>query len=82
MSVSHETIDNIKNKLIQNSNIGMKTNNNMYSHLMETFSRINLHNQTDAWENFEEISGLVKRSNFQVAKSNNPAAQEAEEAEC
>jgi len=32
------------------------------------FNRINLHNPENAWTEFEQISGLVKRTNFELNK--------------
>ena len=38
----------------------------LYSHLTEVFNRIMLHNPENGYENFEEISALVKQTNFKI----------------
>jgi len=44
----------------------MPLDSDFVTHIVEVFSRINLHNGQDAYENFEQISGLVKLTNFKV----------------
>ena len=39
----------------------------LYSHLTEVFNRIMQHHHTDAFDKFEEISTLVKRTHFNFA---------------
>lgn len=38
----------------------------LYSHLTEVFNRIMLHHPEDGYEKFEEISALVKQTNFKI----------------
>ena len=38
----------------------------LYSHLTEVFNRIMLHNPENGYEKFEEISALVKQTNFKI----------------
>ena len=49
----------------------MPVSTSLYEHLTELFNRLSLHHQAEAWENFEQISGLVKRSQFVVNKTQN-----------
>lgn len=44
----------------------MPIKTDMYSHLTEVFNRMMLHHPTDAYEKFEEISALVKQTNFKI----------------
>lgn len=45
----------------------MPIQQDLYSHLTEVFNRIMLHHPHDAYEKFEEISALVKKTNFKIA---------------
>lgn len=44
----------------------MPISTDLYSHLTEVFNRIMLHHQDDGYEKFEEISALVKQTNFKI----------------
>lgn len=43
----------------------------LYSHLTEVFNRIMLHHPDDGFEKFEEISALVKQTNFKIQDPQN-----------
>ena len=38
----------------------------LYTHLTEVFNRIMLHHPNDAYDKFEDISSLVKKTNFKI----------------
>ena len=44
----------------------MPVKSDIQQHLIELFSRIMLHNPKDAYEKFEEISAIVKETNFKI----------------
>lgn len=44
----------------------MPIKTDLYAHLTEVFNRIMLHNPEDGYEKFEEISALVKQTNFRI----------------
>jgi len=44
----------------------MPVKSDIKEHLIELFSRIMLHNPEDAYEKFEEISAIVKETNFKI----------------
>ena len=62
MSISSETLDRIRNQLREATNSGGSFYQDLYSHLTEVFHRIVEFNSGDAYEKFEEISTLVKRT--------------------
>ena len=66
MSVSYETLDKLKKQLQEVKDLGMPISTDLYSHLTEVFNRIMLHHQDDGYEKFEEISALVKQTNFKI----------------
>ena len=66
MSVSLETLDKLKAQLKQVKDLGMPIKADLYSHLTEVFNRIMLHHPNDAYDKFEEISSLVKQTNFKI----------------
>ena len=66
MSVSLETLEKLKNQLQKVKDLGTPIKADLYTHLTEVFNRIMLHHPTDAYEKFEEISGLVKHTNFKI----------------
>lgn len=68
MSVSIETLEQLKTKLVTQTDLGMPVQTDLYAHLTEVFNRLNLHNGHKGFDNFEQISGLVKRTNFEVKK--------------
>lgn len=68
MSVSIDTLETLKQKLISCKDLGMPIKTDLYSHLTEVFNRLNLHNQHNAWQDFEQISALVKRTSFEMKK--------------
>jgi len=47
--------------------LGTPIKADLYTHLTEVFNRIMLHHPNDAFEKFEEISGLVKQTNFKIS---------------
>jgi hypothetical protein len=67
MSISHETLEKIRKQLHEAKNIGGSVPNDLYSHLTEVFNRIMMYHQADAYEKFEEISTLVKRTHLNFA---------------
>lgn len=64
MSISVETLDKIREQLREAKNVGGSVPQDLYSHLTEVFNRIMLHHQSDAFDKFEEISALVKRTHI------------------
>ena len=64
MSISVETLDKIREQLREAKNVGGSVPQDLYSHLTEVFNRIMLHHQSDAYDKFEEISALVKRTHL------------------
>ena len=53
-------------QLKQEQDLGNAVSSDLYSHLTEVFSRIIQYHHYDAFEKFEEISLLVKETNFAV----------------
>lgn len=66
MSVSLETLEKLKGQLQQVKDLGTPIRADLYQHLTEVFNRIMLHHPHDAYDKFEEISGLVKHNNFKI----------------
>ena len=64
MSISPETLQKIKTQLHASSNVQGAVQSDLYTHLTEVFSRIIQYHQYDAYEKFEEISTLVKRTHM------------------
>jgi hypothetical protein len=62
MSISSETLEKIRSQLREASHSGGSFQQDLYSHLTEVFNRIVEYNSGDAYEKFEEISTLVKRT--------------------
>lgn len=60
MSISNETVQKIKQQL-QNAQQG---ESDLQNHLTQVLSRIVQYHQKDAYEKFEEISALVKRTHM------------------
>lgn len=44
----------------------MPIQQDLYSHLTEVFNRIMMHHPEDAYDKFEDISALVKKTNFKI----------------
>lgn len=66
MSVSLETLEKLKGQLKQVKDLGMPIQADLYTHLTEVFNRIMLHHPNDAYDKFEDISSLVKKTNFKI----------------
>lgn len=64
MSLSIETLDRIRDQLRQAQLIGASVPQDLYSHLTEVFNRIMLYHKEDAYDKFEEISALVKKTHL------------------
>ena len=64
MSISVETLDKIREQLREAKQVGGAVPQDLYSHLTEVFNRIMLHHQSDAFDKFEEISALVKKTHL------------------
>ena len=64
MSVSDQTLDRIRSQLREAKDIGGNVPQDLYTHLTEVFNRILLHHSGDAYDKFEEISGLVKQKDL------------------
>ena len=67
MSVSVETdekLASILGQLKQQKDLGNHVKNDLYGHLTEVFSRIMQYHPYDGFEKFEEISIIVKQTNF------------------
>ena len=70
MSVTVESLQQLKEQLNSIQDLGLPIKQNMYTHLTELVSRIVLNNQSDGFENFEEISALIKRHSVSVKDPN------------
>ena len=70
MSVSLETLEKLKNQLKEVKDLGTPIKADLYAHLTEVFNRIMLHHPHDAYDKFEEISSLVKKTNFKIKDPN------------
>lgn len=66
MSVSLETLEQLKKQLSEVKDLGMPIKSDLYTHLIEVFNRIMLHHPHDSYEKFEQISALVKQTNFKI----------------
>lgn len=66
MSVSLNTLEKLKHQLQEIKDIGHPIKADLYTHLIEVFNRIMLHHPHDAYDKLEEISGLVKQTNFKI----------------
>lgn len=64
MSLSVETLDKIREQLRLAKDVGGSVPQDLYSHLTEVFNRIMLHHRSDAFDKFEEISALVKKTHI------------------
>jgi hypothetical protein len=60
------TLDKLKEQLREIKDIGHPIKADLYTHLIEVFNRIMLHHPDDAYNKLEEISGLVKQTNFKI----------------
>lgn len=68
-TISNETVQQIKQQLQQPCLDGTAVPQDLYTHLSEVFSRIVKNYPKDAFEKFEDISTLVKRTHL---KFNDP----------
>lgn len=66
MSVSLDTLDRIKQQLKTARDNGSTIKMDLYTHLTEVFNRIMLHHTYDAFDKFEDISLLVKKTNLKI----------------
>ena len=64
MSVNEQTLERIRSQLREARDIGGNVPQDLYTHLTEVFNRILLHHSNDAYDKFEEISGLVKQKDL------------------
>lgn len=64
MSISSETLSKIKAQLHAATHTDGSVPHDLYSHLTEVLGRIMQYHQKDAYEKFEEISTLVKRTHL------------------
>ena len=64
MSVDSATVNRIRQQLKEAHDIGGNVPQDLYTHLTEVFNRILLHHQDNAFDKFEEISGLVKQKDL------------------
>ena len=62
------TLEGIKNQLKQSKDQGATVKPDLYSHLNEVFNRIINYHPFDALDRFEEISTLVKETNFKLTE--------------
>ena len=81
MSVSLETLERIKQQLKEARDCGNEVNLDLYTHLTEVFNRIMLHNQSDAYNKFEEISYLIKQTYLKITDPKYDHEVNAHEAE-
>jgi len=66
-NIAPETLQKIRDQLQAAKLVNGAVPADLYSHLTEVFNRIMQHHPTDAFEKFEEISTLVKRTHFNFA---------------
>jgi hypothetical protein len=64
MSISAETLWKIREQLKEAKPAGGSVPQDLYGHLSEVFNRILMYHKNDAFDKFEEISALVKRSHI------------------
>jgi hypothetical protein len=64
MSISAETLSKIRDQLKEAKQAGGSVSQDLYGHLSEVFNRILMYHKNDAFDKFEEISALVKRSHI------------------
>lgn len=64
MSINSETLIKIKQQLHSAQNVTGSVSSDLYNHLTEVFSRIVQYHQYDAYDKFEEISTLVKKTHM------------------
>ena len=67
MSISPETLQKIRDQLQTAKKVGGAVPSDLYQHLTEVFNRIMMHHPEDAYEKFEEISTLVKKTHLSFA---------------
>jgi len=67
MSINAETLSKIKAQLQESRDVGNSVPQDLYSHLTEVFNRIILHHPYDAYDKFEEISALVKKTHLKFS---------------
>lgn len=65
MNINIETFEKVKNNLKDQKNVGA-TKTDLYTHMTEIFNRVMLHHPYDAYDKFEEISHLVKRTHLKI----------------
>jgi hypothetical protein len=66
MSITLETLERIKQQLKEARDVGSTVKLDLYTHLTEVFNRIMLHHPYDAYEKFEEISHLIKKTHLKI----------------
>lgn len=66
MSVSLNTLEKLKTQLQQVKDLGTPIKADLYTHLTEVFNRIMLHHPESAYDKFEEVSGIVKQTNYKI----------------
>ena len=71
MSVNEQTLERIKTQLREARDIGGNVPQDLYSHLTEVFNRILLHHADNAYDQFEEISALVKQTDLKFKDPKN-----------
>lgn len=60
-------LEQIKHQLSQARALGLPIKSDLYTHLTEVFNRIMLHHPHSAYDNFEQISRIVKETNFKIS---------------
>ena len=65
MSCSLDTFERMKAALQEQKKVG-RIRSDLYSHLTEVFHRIVQHHKYDAFERFEEISHLIKKTHLKI----------------
>jgi len=63
-TTNEETLDRIRNQLREAHDIGGNVPQDLYTHLTEVFNRVLLSQADEAFDKFEEISGLVKQTDL------------------
>lgn len=65
MSYHLDTFERMKD-LLKETKLGGPLRQDLYTHLSEIFNRIMLHHPYDAYDKFEEISHLVKKTHLKI----------------
>ena len=66
LTETQHTLEELKERLRNQQDPNSPVNKDLYSHLNEVFNRIIKYHPYDAFDQFEEISHLVKQTTFNI----------------